>query len=74
MAEPAADRPAYAQYADKYFVTKKQMETNVAAMGKAIGDILVPFQKRIEELEAEVALLRALGPSATPAKGKAKGK
>ena len=56
----SSDRPAYAQYADKYFVTKAQMEINVSEMGKAIGDLLVPFQTRIAELESEVALLRAV--------------
>ncbi len=68
------DRPAYAEYADRYFVTKAQMEADVSEMGKAIGDLLLPFQKRIAELESEVALLRALGPSTAPVKGKARAK
>jgi hypothetical protein len=55
------DRPAYAQYADKHFVSKAKMEANLVQVGKWVGDMLAPFQARIAELESEVALLRAVG-------------
>jgi len=54
--------------------TDRQLQITVAAVGEALGGMLSPINKRLAALESEVALLRALGPSATPAKGKAKGK
>ena len=54
--------------------TARQLQVTVAAVGEALGGMLSPINKRLAALESEVALLRALGPSATPAKGKAKGK
>lgn len=54
--------------------TDRQMQVIVAALATALGDLLVPINKRISALESELALLRALGPSATKAKAKGKGK
>ncbi len=55
--------------------TGRQLE-NVAfpAINVALGNLLSPIHARLAALESELALLRALGPPAAPAKAKGKTK